>query len=116
MPFKAPHICGCGRAIPWNVTCSCQVKRDRERKARHDANRLSARKRGYDASWQRERVVYLAANPYCRRCNAPATVVDHIQPHKGNRTLFWNRSNWQPLCTTCHSSAKQAAERREAAQ
>jgi 5-methylcytosine-specific restriction enzyme A len=116
VPFKAPRICGCGRAIPWNVICACQKLRDRDRKARHDANRPTARQRGYDGTWDRERTVYLAANPNCRRCSDPANVVDHIQPHKGNRTLFWNRSNWQPLCTPCHSRTKQAAERREAAQ
>ena len=31
-----------------------------------------------------------------------ATVVDHIRPHKGNRELFWDRTNWQSLCKQCH--------------
>lgn len=31
-----------------------------------------------------------------------ATVVDHIIPHKGDQYLFWDRSNWQPLCKLCH--------------
>ncbi|WP_085981300.1 MULTISPECIES: HNH endonuclease signature motif containing protein [unclassified Paenibacillus] len=33
----------------------------------------------------------------------PATVVDHITPHKGDMGLFWDQGNWQPLCATCHS-------------
>lgn len=41
-----------------------------------------------------------------------ATVVDHITPHKGDKILFWSKSNWQPLCTHCHSSRKQREERR----
>ncbi|WP_343039067.1 HNH endonuclease signature motif containing protein [Propylenella binzhouense] len=86
---------------------------DRERKARHDQNRPSARERGYDSKWQRERAAYLAAHPTCERCGAPATVVDHITPHRGDMKLFWRRSNWQPLCTPCHSRAKQAQEKRE---
>jgi 5-methylcytosine-specific restriction protein A len=32
----------------------------------------------------------------------PATVVDHIKPHKGNAILFWLVSNWQGLCKHCH--------------
>jgi 5-methylcytosine-specific restriction endonuclease McrA len=33
----------------------------------------------------------------------PAVEVDHVKPHKGSATLFWNWSNWQALCTSCHS-------------
>ena len=34
---------------------------------------------------------------------SPATVVDHIEPHKGDEMLFWMRSsNWQSLCRLCH--------------
>lgn len=39
-----------------------------------------------------------------------ATVVDHIVPHKGDQTLFWNEANWQPLCKLCHDSLKQKQE------
>ncbi|WP_338080605.1 HNH endonuclease signature motif containing protein [Cohnella luojiensis] len=31
-----------------------------------------------------------------------ATVVDHIKPHKGNKILFWDKNNWQPLCKQHH--------------
>jgi 5-methylcytosine-specific restriction protein A len=31
-----------------------------------------------------------------------ATVVDHIIPHKGDKRLFWDIKNWQPLCASCH--------------
>ena len=31
-----------------------------------------------------------------------ATVVDHIIPHRGDRILFWDQNNWQPLCKPCH--------------
>ncbi|WP_396127368.1 HNH endonuclease [Edaphobacter acidisoli] len=33
----------------------------------------------------------------------PAAHTDHIIPHRGDKKLFWDRSNWQPLCATCHS-------------
>ncbi len=32
----------------------------------------------------------------------PATVVDHIRPHKGNQELFWDVTNWGALCKRCH--------------
>ena len=31
------------------------------------------------------------------------TVVDHIIPHRGDQKLFWDRSNWQPLCEHHHN-------------
>jgi 5-methylcytosine-specific restriction endonuclease McrA len=115
MPFHAPRICGCGRKVPSDSQCACQKQRERERKARFDKTRPSARERGYDAKWDRERAAYLKVNKQCRRCGDPSTTVDHIQAHKGNQALFWNRSNWQPLCTPCHSRAKQAFECRAVA-
>ncbi len=114
-PIKAPRICGCGHAIAGGVRCLCEERRARERNERYEANRPSARKRGYTPTWERARAEYLKANPTCRRpgCNAPATVVDHIEPHRGNQRLFWNRANWQPLCVTCHSRWKQSLEHRK---
>ncbi len=51
------------------------------------------------ASGKEERAAFLKLNPRCARpgCGAPATLVDHIIPHKGDQRLFWSRSNWQPL-------------------
>lgn len=40
-----------------------------------------------------------------------ATVVDHITPHKGDTALFWDQSNWQSLCASCHNSHKQRLEK-----
>jgi 5-methylcytosine-specific restriction protein A len=31
-------------------------------------------------------------------------------PHKGDRALFWDRDNWQPLCTSCHNGMKKRIE------
>lgn len=114
MPSRPPHICGCGRRVESGARCACKVQSDRERKARHDARRPSSRERGYTREWEKARAAYLANNPTCRApgCGASATLVDHIMPHKGNQALFWNRANWQPLCTPCHSRRKQAEERR----
>jgi len=108
MPVRAPRICGCGLRVASGAHCPCE----HQRKAAAEARRLSARERGYDSKWDRERAAFLAANRRCRRCDASATVVDHIIPHKGDMKLFWQRSNWQSLCATCHSRWKQSRERR----
>lgn len=112
MPMKAPRICSCGKVVPAGVQCSCQKAQDKARKAAHDKRRPSARERGYTAEWDKARAEYLLAYPSCKRCGARATLVDHVTPHKGNQTLFWDRRNWQALCTPCHSGAKQSEERR----
>lgn len=63
----------------------------------------------YGSRWQRARSGYLAHHPLCREHEqrgmyVPATVVDHIIPHKGDMVRFWDSANWQPLCAACHSS------------
>lgn len=72
--------------------------------------------RGYGGRWQKARITFLAANPLCRMCESEgratvATVVDHIMPHKGDQSLFWDRANWQPLCKPHHDRDKQREER-----
>lgn len=111
MPVRAPRLCACGKRVPSGARCPCQAKRDAERKARFDKNRPNSSQRGYTSAWEKARAAFLARHSYCR-CGALATVVDHIKPHRGDRELFWDKSNWQPLCTPCHSGAKQREERR----
>ncbi|MCB1522495.1 MAG: HNH endonuclease [Rhodoblastus sp.] len=113
MPVRAPYICGCGKIVPSGQRCECSKARDRERKARHDQVRPSARERGYTGKWEKERATYLAAHPRCVYCGEPASIVDHIVPHRGDRSLFWRRSNWQALCAPCHNGGKQSQERQQ---
>jgi hypothetical protein len=58
----------------------------------------------------------LQAEPLCRFCEAanpdspvPATVADHIEPHRGDLDLFWH-GELQSLCAECHNRAKQQIE------
>lgn len=108
-----PRICVCGAIVPHGELCECQRRIRRERNARHDARRPSARARGYNHEWRKARAEYLADHPYCRMCGHPASVVDHIIPHRGDKRLFWHRTNWQPLCQPCHDSVKQRQERQQ---
>ncbi|MBO8183625.1 MAG: HNH endonuclease [Archaeoglobus sp.] len=83
------------------------LKHKRQHQRQYDQQRGTAAQRGYDARWRRARKRFLAENPLCVECMkegrlTPATVVDHIVPHKGNYELFWDESNWQPLCKRCH--------------
>jgi 5-methylcytosine-specific restriction endonuclease McrA len=112
MPVAPPRVCGCGKVVAGGTRCACQIKRHAEAKARFDQRRPTARQRGYDSKWEQARAEFLAAHRHCVRCGQPATIVDHITPHRGDLKLFWRRSNWQPMCTHCHSSRKQREERR----
>lgn len=112
MPVRAPSIRACGCVVPSGQRCQHMIARDRERKARHDQHRPSARQRGYDGKWQQARAEFLKAHPRCTRCGAPASVVNHRTPHKGDRKLFWSRSNWEAVCTPCHNGPIQSQEAR----
>jgi 5-methylcytosine-specific restriction protein A len=92
-------------------TCSAEaVKRALDRQ------RPSAARRGYGSRWRRARTAFLAQHPLCADCQVrgrvvPATVVDHVVPHRGSPEVFWNDANWQGLCKRCHD-AKTAREGR----
>lgn len=89
--------------------CPRLTERDycEEHEALHRGDRASSGKRGYDSRWNRARVRYLKEHPLCVKCMeehrlVKATVVDHVVPHRGDAVLFWDESNWQPLCKACH--------------
>jgi 5-methylcytosine-specific restriction enzyme A len=68
----------------------------------------------HTARWKRKRAAQLAAHPLCAKClrlgrPVSATVADHVVPHRGDETLFWE-GELQSLCSSCHSSVKQAQE------
>ncbi|WP_299939429.1 HNH endonuclease signature motif containing protein [uncultured Nitratireductor sp.] len=113
MPARAPRVCGhCGGVHQSGERCPKAAARDRERKARHDARRPNARKRGYDREWEKARAEYLAAYPFCRRCGAKADLVDHIIPIRKAPHRRLDRTNFMALCTPCHSGWKQAQDKR----
>ena len=72
-----------------------------------DHLRGNAAERGYGGKWRNARARFLRKHPLCVKCRengklTPATVVDHIIPHRGDPILFWDENNWQPLCRDCH--------------
>ena len=90
-----------------------EVYCEEHKSKRYDTDRASAAKRGYDSRWQRYRKWFLGKNPLCVECGRLATVVDHIEPHKGSRDKFWDISNHQSLCESCHNR-KTASEEMDA--
>ncbi len=82
---------------------------------RQDAERSKVRRLYSTSRWKRLRSLILSEHPLCVYCEqvgeiTPATVVDHIKPHRGDVDLFWDTNNLQTLCKHCHDSIKQAEE------
>lgn len=100
----------CAKTGCKELTSERYCEEHRKEKNSYDQDRGTAYERGYDARWQRVRKQYLKKHPLCacEDCKRlvvplPANVVDHIIPHKGNKELFWDRSNWQPMNHRCHN-------------
>jgi 5-methylcytosine-specific restriction protein A len=86
------------------------------KKHRNIYERKSANARGYDSRWRKSRKRFLNANPLCVECLkvdrlVEATVVDHIIPHRVDKELFWDESNWQALCKKCHDRKTMTVDR-----
>ncbi len=80
-----------------------------DRQRRQDARRGNSAERGYGHRWRLARRAYLREHPLCVECKSQgvvraAQVVDHIVPHRGDAMLFWDESNWQPLCVPHHNA------------
>lgn len=97
------HV-GCAQLLAAPGYCDKHLKLVRQQS---DATRESASSRGYNSRWRKARNTWLTRHPLCIECAKyrrviPATVVDHIIPHRGDQDLFWDTTNWQSLCKPCH--------------
>ena len=105
MPHTPKRPCrypGCPNLCEKGTFCE-----DHRREWSPESLRGSAAARGYGTKWREARKLYLPRHPLCVKCLeenkiTPATVVDHIVPHRGDRKLFWDQDNWQPLCKEHH--------------
>jgi 5-methylcytosine-specific restriction protein A len=114
VPFAAKKPCaavGCGRLVARGYCEACQAK------GKGRDTRPSASRRLYGVAWRKASKGWLQHHPLCsgaRNANGEqltthgevivaATCVDHVEPHKGDTTLFWDSGNWQGLCSGCHS-------------
>lgn len=117
MPLRPCKHAGCG-VLTRDGWCDKHRPRDR-RKA-------SAEYHGWYMLpiWtDRLRPEQLLREPFCRECarlyaeddprrRTPATVVDHVVPHRGDWAIFTDASNLQSLCKR-HHDKKTAQELRE---
>ena len=111
MPYTPKRGCrypGCSRRAESGAYCAEHAPQTRPAWDGADERRGNPAQRGYDNKWRAARRSFLAENPLCAECMkegryTAATVVDHITPHRGDRALFWDRNNWQPLCGRHHA-------------
>lgn len=108
------HACG-------HLGCPAIIPGDQRFCPKHaravEQRRGSAAQRGYDHIWRREREAELQAEPLCRECLkrgilTPATVRDHIIPHRGDKRLFYDPANRQSLCEPCHNRKRATEDKR----
>ena len=113
MPRLPDHPCahpGCPRLVlHGRKYCDAHA-------GKHPEETRSASSRGYGKRWQKASKAFLRRHPLCAECErngryVAATVVDHITPHRGDPKLFWDESNWQPLCKACHDRRRTAGLR-----
>ncbi|TDX31156.1 HNH endonuclease signature motif containing protein [Rhodovulum visakhapatnamense] len=101
-------------AVPGAALCeeheAERIERNRARRAKvKTAEEIRRRAKLYASpAWKTARAAFLEVHPLCADCAGlglvtPATEVDHIARHEGDRARFWDRSNWQALCKSCHS-------------
>jgi 5-methylcytosine-specific restriction protein A len=62
----------------------------------------------YNYRWNKYSAARLRSHPLCAEClkrgkTTRATVTDHVVPHKGRVEIFWDKTNHQSLCETCHN-------------
>ncbi len=86
-----------------------------QRAADYEQRRGTASERGYDARWVRASDAFKSEHPLCLGCKAvgrvtPATLVDHVEPHRGDMDKFWDVSMWQSSCRWHHDVVKKHLE------
>jgi len=98
------HPGGCNQLVK-SGKCEAHKKADQRRQ---DSQRPTSSQRLYGSRWRKAREYYLRQNPLCVHCLkendqiTAAIVIDHIIPHRGDQSLFWDQSNWQSLCKRHH--------------
>ena len=106
-PKKSCNKVGCPELIEASNTYCDKHRIERiNRYEKYERDQKSKKLYGY--RWQKASKYFLSHNPLCVECKkknnkiTAATVTDHIISHKGDKKLFWDRSNWQALCKRCH--------------
>lgn len=127
-PTAAHPLFICGGDMPQRAKRN-QLRETTERRVRLPDGRESARRRGYDATWERLRRMVLAESPLCAdpfgehaavgRVEV-ATEVHHVVRLRvikgrdnGSTRAANRRENLLPLCKSCHSRVTNEEKRRD---
>ena len=105
LPCPTP---GCAQRQP----CPTHSRESRCTRPNADVRRWYQHARWRHPVWGR-RAQTMQRDPLCVVCLQhgrvePTTDVDHVIPHGGDADLFWDPTNLQGLCHSCHSSKTQA--------
>jgi len=113
MPFKPKHPCsysGCPK-ITSSRFCEKHERSVKKKSQQYDRERDQTEERQWIHSprWRKASRMFLDEHPLCAECERKgrttgAYLVDHIESHRGDHEKFWNQSNWQSMCGSCHSS------------
>lgn len=93
----------------------CAMPRiDIPKRKRINQDRPNKDSRYHSVRWRKARLIQLMSEPLCRICMnddrvTAAEMVDHIVPVRLGGG-FWDESNYQSLCNSCHA-VKSAKER-----
>lgn len=111
MSLRPKSICiwaGCQKTIDKPTYCAVHQQvaeaRDKAKKNNHKTEFTKL----YNWEWRKFRARYVKEHPLCVHCLkegklTPTQDVDHIIAHEGNKERFWDESNLQALCKSCHS-------------
>lgn len=106
MKTKLCSKCGCQRtAIPGKDYCSKHSELEGQKKRVFTKRGKSSQWHSLyqTARWRQTSKDFLKKYPACFICGKPAKIADHIIPHRGDVTLFYDSNNLQPMCWSCHS-------------
>lgn len=111
--MRSPVVCpqpGCPYIVI-DGDCPAGHARAKRQQAqrRTDAQRPTARQRGYDSAWRKTRAAFLARNPTCIDCGAPATDADHSPLSRAELVRRGDPNpnahhHLEPRCHPCHTS------------
>lgn len=109
---------GCPNLVERGQEGYCEQHRKQRCSVRTEAARGGSTERLYDSRWAAYSKSRLRREPLCiglrLQRGGPivinthpdlvvgATLTDHIEPHKGDRQLFWDPNNHQSGCKACH--------------
>lgn len=103
-------VSGCSTLTRDKYCSAHKTEGEKEKKrwiSQKDSDEQKERHRLYGRSWQKRRIAWLAAHPWCEDCLVQerytlATDVHHVIRHEGNKHIF-DTSPLMSLCHSCHS-------------